>query len=48
MQNHKEMMLMLCFGALLRGNTDGVTFAPLDSMAIYPKPGHALLYTTFD
>jgi hypothetical protein len=23
-------------------------FAPLDSTAIYPKPGHALLYTTFD
>ena len=23
-------------------------FAPLDSMAIYPKPGQALLYTTYD
>jgi len=23
-------------------------FAPLDSTAIYPKSGHALLYTTFD
>jgi hypothetical protein len=23
-------------------------FTPLDSMTIYPKPGHALLYTTFN
>ena len=23
-------------------------FAPLDSTVIYPKSGHALLYTTFD
>jgi hypothetical protein len=23
-------------------------FAPLNSMTIYPEPGHVLLYTTFD